>query len=84
MLIYEQNSDILPLLRKSIEGLFNRMSLGFGVNDEEILLSIRRLGHMLYRTSVNDRSRDLQSDVSLKPYPYASKQQACHGVLVIV
>lgn len=47
MLIYKQNSNVLPCLRKFIERLFNRRIFGFGVDDEEVLLGIRRLGHML-------------------------------------
>ena len=33
MLVDEQYSNVLPLLRKVIKGLFNRGGLGFGIDD---------------------------------------------------
>lgn len=56
MLIYEQNSNILPLVRKVVERMFNRMILRFGIDDKEVLLSFRRLSYMLLKLSAISRS----------------------------
>ena len=53
MLIYKQNSDILPILRISVKGLLDRRGLGLCVDNEEILLRVRRLGYVLMRKSVS-------------------------------
>lgn len=53
MLIYKQNGDILPILCISVKGLLDRRGLGLRVDNEEILLRVRRLGDVLMRKSVD-------------------------------
>lgn len=47
VLIDEQYAYVFPMLRELIECLFNGGCFGFGVDNEEILLSIGRLSDML-------------------------------------
>ena len=49
MLIDQQNSNVFPIMRIPIKRLLDLGGLGLGIDDEEILLGIRRGGHMLYR-----------------------------------
>ena len=48
MLVNKHNSDILPLLRKTLKRAFNRRLFRPLVDDEEILLRVRRVGDVLY------------------------------------
>ena len=47
VLINEHYSNVLPLLRKVVEGLLNCRILGFGVDYEKVLLGFWRLSDML-------------------------------------
>ena len=50
VLINEHYSNILPLLRKIVEGMLNCRVLGFGVDYEKVLLGFWRLSDMLCMT----------------------------------
>ena len=47
MLVDEQYAYVLSITCISIEGLLDCGSLGFGINDKEVLLGIGRLGYVL-------------------------------------
>ena len=47
MLIDQEDGDILPLLRERHKGLLDSRVLSLRINDEEVLLGIRRCGDML-------------------------------------
>ena len=46
MLVDEDNADVFPLLRVSVEGLFYGSTLGFVVTNEEIALGVGRICNM--------------------------------------
>lgn len=69
VLINEHYSNVLPLLRKVVEGMLNCRILGFVVNYEKVLLGFWRLSDMLcitYQFCVTATSRGLML------YPNAS------------
>ncbi len=47
MLINEQDTNILPLGRETVKGIFNSCIVGLGVDDEEVLLRVWRLCDVL-------------------------------------
>jgi len=47
MLVYEQDGDVLALGSEAIEGSLDGAVVGFGVDDEEVLLRVWRLRDML-------------------------------------
>jgi hypothetical protein len=48
VLVDKDNSNVLAFLGEAVKGLFDGVSLGLVVDDEVVLLSIRRVGNMLY------------------------------------
>lgn len=48
MLVDEDNGNVLAFLGEAVKGLLDGVSLGLVVYDEVVLLSIRRVGDMLY------------------------------------
>lgn len=48
MLIDEQNSNVFAIPCIPVKSLFDEGGLGFGIDDEEVLLGVGGLGHMLY------------------------------------
>ncbi len=48
MLIYKQDGNILALLCVPVKRGFDGRGFGLGVDDEEVLLGVRGLSHMLY------------------------------------
>lgn len=69
MLINEHYSNVLPLLRKVVEGMLNCRVLGLSVDYEKVLLGFWRLSDMLcinYQFCVTAQSRGLML------YPNAS------------
>jgi hypothetical protein len=48
VLVDEDNGNVLAFLGEAVKGLFDGVSLGLVVDDEVVLLSIRRVGNMLY------------------------------------
>ena len=69
MLINEHYSNVLPLLRKVVEGMLNCRVLGFVIDYEKVLLGFWRLSDMLrisYQFCVTATSRGLML------YPNAS------------
>ena len=49
MLIYEENCYVFSVVRVAIESLFDSRGLGFIVDDQEVLLGVRRTGDVLWR-----------------------------------
>ena len=47
MLIDEQYAYVFSIMGVSVESLFNSGGFRFGVNNEEVLLRVGRLGYML-------------------------------------
>ena len=81
MLIYKQNSNILPLPCEALKCVFDRRVVRFGVYDEEILLRVGRIGYMLF--TLFHQYAMLHMIEHLGTYADACKQDACHTVLVI-
>ena len=50
MLIDKHNRDILPLARELVKGALDGGVLGFGVDDEVVLLRVRRVRDVLARS----------------------------------
>lgn len=48
MLVDENNGNVLAFLGEAVKGLLDGVSLGLVVNDEVVLLGIRRVGNVLY------------------------------------
>lgn len=48
MLVDEDNGNVLAFLGEAVKGLLDGVSLGLVVDDEVVLLSIRRVGDMLH------------------------------------
>lgn len=63
MLIDQQDSNVLALGGETVEGGFNVLVLGFGVDNEEVLLGVRGLGDVLGSWSVNGMSARLTGKV---------------------
>jgi hypothetical protein len=59
VLVDEDNGNILAFLGEAVKGLLDGVSLGFVVYDEVVLLSIRRVGNMLY-SEVRGLSKSLR------------------------
>ena len=51
MLIYKQNTDVLSLLGELLKGAFDGGDFGLLVDDEIVLLAVRRVGDMLWGVS---------------------------------
>jgi hypothetical protein len=51
MLVYQQNPDILPLLRVRLEGGLDGRRLGLGVHDHEVALGVGGVGDVLAMTT---------------------------------
>lgn len=74
MLVDQHNGDILPLPGKLVESLLDSRLLGFGVDDQVVLLRIRCVGHMLHV-----RSAMLASTQEIYiTYTYAGQQDTGH------
>ena len=54
VLVYENNSYVLSLFREVVECLLNDFVLGFVVNYQVVLLSVRPLCDVLGQTSVSN------------------------------
>jgi hypothetical protein len=48
VLVDEDNGNVLAFLGEAVKGLLDGVSLGLVVDDEVVLLSIRRVGDMLH------------------------------------
>ena len=81
MLVDEKYAYILPIMGISNKSLFNGGSFGLGVDDEEVFLRVRGLGHMLRPESYSFSGR-LQKEIHWETYANASKQKACYRVLI--
>lgn len=51
VLVDQQNCNVLALLRELVEGSLDGRVLGLCVDDEEVLLAVRRLRDVLYMKS---------------------------------
>lgn len=52
MLVDQHNRNVLPLPRELVEGFLNSRLLGFGVDDQVVLLRVWGFGNVLYILSV--------------------------------
>lgn len=48
MLVNQDDANILALLREGVKGSLDGRGLGLVVDNEEILLRVGRVGHMLF------------------------------------
>lgn len=53
MLVDEQNGNIFPFLREAVKGTFDGRVLRSVINDEIVLLRIRRFGDVLHARRVS-------------------------------
>jgi len=78
MLIYKQDGDVLAILREALEGVLDRSVFRLLVDDEKVLLGVRRSGDVLMKCwSV----RVTGSVVHRIAYSDTSEEESCHGVL---
>ena len=78
MLVYEQDGDIFAILREALKGIFNGGVFCLLVDDEEVLLRVRRSGAVLMKCWSAGGSGDRECRVA---YANTGKEEACHGVL---
>lgn len=77
MLVDEENGNVLALLGEAVKGLFDGVRLGLVVDNEVVLLRVRRVGNVLY-----SEVRGLVVVCALaSSYSDSSKQDTGHRVL---
>jgi len=80
VLVDEENGNVLALLGEAVEGLLDGVGFGLVIYDEVVLLSIRRVGNVLY-SKIRGRSRARL--FRRRSYTDTSEQDARHRVLEI-
>lgn len=79
MLVDKQNGNVLALAGELVKGSFDGRGFRLGIDDQEVLLAVRRLGYMLQHSS-GVHSYRIAFRVSIA-YAYAREQHARASVL---
>jgi len=87
MLIYQQDTDILPLAGELLKGAFDGRGLGLLVYDEVVFLAVGGIGDMLIfgvSHSVPPLSVRSSSFLLGHAYSYSGEENTCYSVLWVL